>query len=84
MPHILYVNNKLHTLDNRRLYCFQEAIKCDAKFNKIPIILVKNENTNITWKMNNSKYYKNGKLIQHKDWTKIVNISPCAVNGAYF
>lgn len=81
---VCIVNNRLHTLDNRRLYCFQEAIKRGAKFNRIPIILIKKENCNINWKMINSKYYDaNGKLVQHTDWTKIYHVSKYSVNGTY-
>jgi flagellar basal body-associated protein FliL len=67
---VCIIDNKLHTLDNRRLYCFQEAIRKGAEFRKIPITIVRKggyyEN-NIEWKMKGSKL-----IVNNNDWTKVI------------
>jgi hypothetical protein len=78
---VCIVNGKLHTLDNRRLYCFREAINRGANFKFIPIIVIDNNNrsNNIDWKMKGSKCTK---VIQHTDW-KNIEVRDYVYNGYY-
>lgn len=66
-----YVNNQLHSLDNRRLHCYREAIRRGANYTTIPIriISINDSRNNIEWKMDNAKFYT---LVQHKKWNDII------------
>lgn len=79
-----YVNSNLHSLDNRRLHCFQEAIKRGANFTTIPVqvISMDDRKNNIKWKMEESRYWKRC-LIQNTDWTKLHYIGSNAHPGVY-
>ena len=67
---VCIINDQFHSLDNRRLYCFQEAIRRGAVFKKIPIRLVKRDGyreNEIEFKMGVSKWF-----IKNNDWSKVV------------
>jgi hypothetical protein len=84
---VCIINDYLYTLDNRRLYSFQQAILRGAKFSKVPCIVIHLDDpiNNIEMKLSESLYYnEKGKLVQNKDWTKIHNISYKARYENYF
>ena len=43
---VCIIDGEYYSFDNRRLYCFQEAIRWGASFKKIPVVFCK-ENENI-------------------------------------
>jgi hypothetical protein len=78
---VCVVKDRLHTLDNRRLYCFQEAIRRGAEFKEISINLVRKEgyyDENVEWKMTGAKF-----IVKKNDWTNVI-VSPSSRNGYHF
>lgn len=62
---VCIIDNNYFSFDNRRLYCFQEAIKRGAKFKKIPVIFTR-ENDNIRWKISGSK-----QIVHNSNWFNV-------------
>jgi len=55
---VCIIDDKIHSLDNRRLHCFQEAIRREAEFKTIPVTFVRKDGyheENVGWKMDNAK-----------------------------
>ena len=83
MIRICVKDDYLWSQDNRRLYCFREAIKQGATFEKIKVILTK-DYYNLEDKIHESKYRdEDGNLIQHIDFYEIVNVTPFIRTGVY-
>jgi hypothetical protein len=77
---VCILENRLHTLDNRRLHCFQEAVRRGAKFKTIPITIVMKNGyyeSNIEWKMKGSKI-----VIKNNDWVKVM-VTSLSAPGYY-
>jgi hypothetical protein len=77
---IVIIDNYLYTLDNRRLYMFQQL-----NLKKIPIIIIRKNDVlhNLNMKLSNALYYKNGNLYKNYDWTKIHNVLNESYPGYY-
>ncbi|RIB17806.1 hypothetical protein C2G38_2186333 [Gigaspora rosea] len=52
---VCLVDGIFYLLDNKRLYTFQSAIKLKLKVKKIPVKIVRVENSNLVWKLDGSK-----------------------------
>ena len=51
---VCIVGGVFYTLDNRRLYAFQTAMKLGLKWQKIPVLVVRVEDSNLKWKLETS------------------------------
>jgi hypothetical protein len=57
---VCIIDGTFYTCDNRRLYAFQTAMKLGLKWQNIPILVVRVEDSNIKWKLGASyKVVKN-------------------------
>lgn len=74
---VCIIDSNYFSFDNRRLFCYQEAIRRGANFKKVPVLFTR-ENDNIRWKMGGSK-----KMVKNNDWSR-VHIVPYAKYGDYF
>ncbi|CAG8564780.1 13565_t:CDS:2 [Cetraspora pellucida] len=72
---VCIINDTYYSSDNRRLYCFREAIKRGLEIKKIPVLVRRFTDTNMKWKLEGSY-----KIIQNKNFNNI-NISDKAANG---
>jgi hypothetical protein len=73
--HVCIINDIYYSSDNRRLYCFQEAIKKGLQVKKIPVKIRRVSDCNIIWKLEGSY-----KIVRNNNFKKIV-VSPFAKNS---
>ncbi|CAG8799509.1 21891_t:CDS:2 [Cetraspora pellucida] len=72
---ICIIDDIFYSSDNRRLYCFKEAIRRGLNIKKIPVNIKRISDLNINWKMKG-----NYKIVKHNDYRNII-VSPFAKNG---
>jgi hypothetical protein len=72
---VCIIDDIYYSSDNRRLYCFQEAIKRGLKVEKIPVKIRRVSDLNIDWKLEGSY-----KIVRNNNFKNII-VSPHARNG---
>jgi hypothetical protein len=75
MIQVCIIDEIFYSSDNRRLYCFQEAIKKGLNVKKIPVKVKRVSDLNIEWKLEGSY-----KIVRNSNFKDII-VSPYARNG---